>query len=120
MLSCEGLLLFVFRSDFPPQNPIWNPICAHFSEGVRVYILEAKAHMSQSCEVIEGGLSLSLHYVDVQVSQREIVYRCGKNTNKVQDKELIFSGDAHRQNSLLDQSQVGLFFLTLSFLPRRA
>lgn len=99
-----------FTQIFSPQKPIWNPICAHFSEGVRVYILEAKAHMSQSCEVMEGGLTLSSHYVDVQVSQREIVYRCGKNTNKVQDKELIFKGDAHRQKSLLDQSQVKVFF----------
>lgn len=70
--------------------------------------------MSQSCEVIEGGLTLSSHYVNVQVSQREIVYRCGKNANKVQDKELIFKGDAHRQKTLLDQSQVK-FFLFVFF-----
>lgn len=109
MLSCEGRLLVVFHSGFPPKKPIRNPVCARFSEGVRVYILEAKAHMSQSCEVMEGGLTLSSHYVDVRVSQREIVYRCGKNTSKVQDKELIFKGDAHRQKSSLDQSQVTFF-----------
>lgn len=68
--------------------------------------------MSQSCEDIEGGLTLSLHYVDVQVSQREIVYRCGKNANRVQDKELIMTGDAHRQKSLLDPNQVKLFVLS--------
>ncbi|XP_011602128.2 MHC class II transactivator isoform X1 [Takifugu rubripes] len=90
------------RAVSPPHASPPSPI----NEGVRVYILEAKAHMSQSCEVIKGGLTLSSHYVDVQVSQREIVYRCGKNTNKVQDKELIFNGDAHRQKSLLDQSQI--------------
>lgn len=68
--------------------------------------------MSQSCEDIELGLTLSSHYVDVQVSQREIVYRCGKNANKVQDKELIITGDAHRQKSLLDPNQVKMFVLS--------
>lgn len=78
--------------------------------------MSAKAHISQSCEDIEGGLTLSSHYVDVQVSQREIVYRCGKNASKVQDKELIITGDAHRQKSLLDPNQVkGLGF---QLLPR--
>lgn len=88
------------------KQTIWNPVCAHFSGVVSDYILEAKAHMSQTCEDIEGGLTLSSHYVDVQVSQREIVYRCGKNAHKAQDKELIFTGDTHRQNSLLGLNQV--------------
>uniref|UniRef100_H3D222 NACHT domain-containing protein n=1 Tax=Tetraodon nigroviridis TaxID=99883 RepID=H3D222_TETNG len=32
--------------------------------------------------------------------------RCGKNAHKAQDKELIFTGDTHRQKSLLGLNQV--------------
>lgn len=88
-----------------PQTT-WNPVCVNFSGVVRDYILDAKTKMSQTCEDIEGGLTLSSHYVDVQVSQREIVYRCGKNAHKAQDKEIIFTGDTHRQKSLLGLNQV--------------
>ncbi|KAK9534652.1 hypothetical protein VZT92_007082 [Zoarces viviparus] len=72
---------------------------------VKDYIQEAKAHMSQTCQDMEAGLSLTSHYVDVQVSQREIL-RSGKNTNKVLDKELVITGDTDRQKSLLGHSQI--------------
>lgn len=111
--SCYILLLLFFLKIFGKKN-IWNPVCAHFSEVVRDYILEAKAHMSETCEDIEVGLTLGSHYVDVQVSQREIVYRCGRNAHKAQDKELVFNSDTHRQKSLLGLNQV-TFLLVESF-----
>lgn len=105
----------------PPHQTMWNPVCASFSGVVRDYILDTKTHMSQTCEDMEGGLTLSSHYVDVQVSQRDIVYRCGKNAHKAQDKEIIFTGDTHRQQSLLGLNQVtffstGIFYLDSSQL----
>lgn len=63
--------------------------------------------MSQTCQDMEEGLRLSSHYVDVQVSRREIL-RSGKNTNKCLDKELIIMGDTDRQRTLLGQSQVSV------------
>lgn len=61
--------------------------------------------MSQTCQEMETGLSLNSHYVDVQVSQREIL-RSGKSTNKLLDKELVIMGHTDRQKSLLGQSQI--------------
>lgn len=81
-----------------------------FSENVKDYIQEAKAHMSQTYQDMEAGLSLSSHYVDVQVSQREVV-RSGKNTNKCLDKELVIKGDTDRQKTMLALSQVGASLL---------
>uniref|UniRef100_A0A3Q4GIH6 Class II major histocompatibility complex transactivator n=1 Tax=Neolamprologus brichardi TaxID=32507 RepID=A0A3Q4GIH6_NEOBR len=69
-------------------------------KNVKDYIQEAKAHMSQTYQDMEAGLSLSSHYVDVQVSQREVV-RSGKNTNKCLDKELVIKGDTDRQKTML-------------------
>uniref|UniRef100_A0A3Q0SKU4 NACHT domain-containing protein n=1 Tax=Amphilophus citrinellus TaxID=61819 RepID=A0A3Q0SKU4_AMPCI len=66
--------------------------------------------MSQTCQDIEAGLSLSSHYVDVHVSQREVL-RLGKNTNKCLDKELVIKGDTDRQNTmLLNEQQYILLF----------
>lgn len=81
-----------------------------FLENVKDYIQEAKAHMSQTCQDMEAGLSLSSHYVDVQVNQREVV-RSGKNTNKCLDKELVIKGDTDRQKTMLALSQVGAALL---------
>lgn len=78
--------------------------CVHSSDVVKDYIQEAKAHMNQTCQDMEEGLSLTSHYVDVQLSHREI--RSGKNTNKCLDKELVIMGDTDRQKSLLGKSQV--------------
>uniref|UniRef100_A0A8D3A7J6 Class II major histocompatibility complex transactivator n=1 Tax=Scophthalmus maximus TaxID=52904 RepID=A0A8D3A7J6_SCOMX len=72
---------------------------------VKDYILEVKSHMSQTCLEMEEGLSLTSHYVDMQVSQRETL-RSGKNTNKGLDKELIIMGDTDRQKSLLGHRQI--------------
>lgn len=76
-----------------------------FSAVVKDYIQEAKAHMNQSCQDMGSDLSLTSHYVNVQLSQREIL-RSGKNTNKDLDKELVIMGDTDRQKSLLGQSHV--------------
>uniref|UniRef100_A0A3B4YGB3 NACHT domain-containing protein n=1 Tax=Seriola lalandi dorsalis TaxID=1841481 RepID=A0A3B4YGB3_SERLL len=72
--------------------------CVSFSEVVQDYIQEVKAHMSQICQDMEEGLTLSSHYVDMQVSRREIL-RSGKSANKCLDKELIIMGDTDRQKS---------------------
>ncbi|XP_051797038.1 MHC class II transactivator isoform X2 [Acanthochromis polyacanthus] len=85
----------------PPQSPTVPDI----PQGVNDYIQEAKAHMSQVCQDMETGISLTSHYVDVQVSQREVL-RSGKNTNKCLEKELVIMGDTDRQKSLLGQSQI--------------
>lgn len=81
-----------------------------FLETVKDYIQEAKAHMSQTYQDMETGLSLSSHYVDVQVSQREVI-RSGKNTNKCLDKELVIKGDTDRQKTMLALNQVGASLL---------
>ncbi|XP_029292596.1 MHC class II transactivator isoform X2 [Cottoperca gobio] len=81
------------------------PTVLDIPQGVKDYIQEAKAHMSQTCQDIESGLSLTSHYVDVEVSQRETL-RSGKNTNKALDKELVIMGDTDRQKSLLATSQI--------------
>uniref|UniRef100_A0A3P8T4T3 NACHT domain-containing protein n=2 Tax=Amphiprion percula TaxID=161767 RepID=A0A3P8T4T3_AMPPE len=85
----------------PPQSPTVPDI----PQGVNDYIQEAKAHMNQVCQDMETGISLTSHYVDVQVSQREAL-RSGKNTNKCLEKELVIMGDTDRQKSLLGQSQI--------------
>ncbi|GLD60539.1 MHC class II transactivator isoform X1 [Lates japonicus] len=53
-----------------------SPTVLDIPHVVKDYIQEAKAHMSQTCQDMEEGLSLTSHYVDVQVSHREI--RSGK------------------------------------------
>ena len=69
------------------------------------YIQEAKSHIFQACQHMETGLSLTSHYVEAKVNQREIV-RSGKNANKCLDKELVITGDTDRQQSSLRPSQV--------------
>ncbi|XP_038552244.1 MHC class II transactivator isoform X2 [Micropterus salmoides] len=88
------------ESPLPP-----SPTVLDIPQVVKEYIQEAKAHMSQTCQEMETGLSLNSHYVDVQVSQREIL-RSGKSTNKLLDKELVIMGHTDRQKSLLGQSQI--------------
>ena len=84
----------------------WHSLVSFFfPESVKDYIQKVKAHMSLTCPAIEEGVSLTSHYVDVQVSQRE-TFRSGKTANRVLDKELIITGDTDRQNSLLGHSQV--------------
>uniref|UniRef100_A0A8C2WWZ7 Class II major histocompatibility complex transactivator n=2 Tax=Cyclopterus lumpus TaxID=8103 RepID=A0A8C2WWZ7_CYCLU len=82
-----------------------SPTVLDIPHAVKDYIQEAKAHVSQTCQDMESGLSLTAHYVDVQVSRREIL-RSGKNTNKSLDKELVITGDTDRQKSLLGHVQI--------------
>ncbi|XP_030590832.1 MHC class II transactivator isoform X2 [Archocentrus centrarchus] len=82
-----------------------SPKVLDIPQVVKDHIQEAKTHMSQTCQDIEAGLSLSSHYVDVHVSQREVL-RLGKNTNKCLDKELVIKGDTDRQNTMLSLSQI--------------
>uniref|UniRef100_A0A671XTL9 NACHT domain-containing protein n=1 Tax=Sparus aurata TaxID=8175 RepID=A0A671XTL9_SPAAU len=84
---------------------LWYSVVLLFSEVVKDHIQEAKAHMSQTCQDMEAGLSLTSHYVDVQVSQRE-TFRSGKNTSKFLDKEMIIMGDTDRQKSFLRRGQI--------------
>ncbi|XP_051244935.1 MHC class II transactivator isoform X1 [Dicentrarchus labrax] len=88
------------------ESPVpQSPTVLDIPQVVKDYIQESKAHMSQTCQDMEAGLTLTSHYVDVQVSQREI-FRSGKNTNRTLDKELVIMGHTDRQKSLLGQSQI--------------
>ncbi|XP_069566159.1 MHC class II transactivator [Brachyistius frenatus] len=82
-----------------------SPAVIDIPQVVKDYIQEAKVHMSQTCQDMEPGLSLTSHYVEVQVCQREIL-RSGKTTSKCLDKELIIMGDTDRQKTLLGPSQI--------------
>nr|XP_046271811.1 MHC class II transactivator [Scatophagus argus] len=82
-----------------------SPTVLDIPQVVKDYIQEAKAHMSSACQDMEAGLSLTSHYVDVKVSQREIS-RNGKGTNRFLDKETIIMGHTDWQKSLLGQSQI--------------
>ncbi|XP_047215787.1 MHC class II transactivator-like [Girardinichthys multiradiatus] len=82
-----------------------SPPEVEIPQGVKDYIQQSKTHMSQACQHMEGGLRLSAHYVDVNVSQREMA-RSGKNTNRCLDKELIITGDIDRQKRSVGQSQI--------------
>ncbi|KAF7641994.1 hypothetical protein LDENG_00266610 [Lucifuga dentata] len=85
----------------PPQSP---PI-PDLPQNVKDFIQETKAHLSQHCQEMAAGMSLSSHYVDVQLVQREIL-RSGKNTNKSLDKELVNMGDTDRKTNSVGRSQI--------------
>ncbi|XP_044188122.1 MHC class II transactivator isoform X1 [Thunnus albacares] len=88
------------------ESPVpQSPTVLDIPQGVKDYIQEAKAHMSQTCQDMEPGMNLTSHYIDVQVIQREIL-RSGKNPNKCLDKELVIMGETDQQKSLLGQSQI--------------
>ncbi|XP_015259511.1 PREDICTED: MHC class II transactivator [Cyprinodon variegatus] len=89
----------------PCKEPPKSPTVVEIPQTVKDYIQQSKTHMSQKCLDMEAGLQLTTHYVDVSVSQREIV-RAGKNTNRCLDKELIITGDIDRQKSSVGQSQI--------------
>ncbi|KAF0032508.1 hypothetical protein F2P81_014798 [Scophthalmus maximus] len=95
---------YIFEMSPCKQSPP-PPTVLDVPQVVKDYILEVKSHMSQTCLEMEEGLSLTSHYVDMQVSQRETL-RSGKNTNKGLDKELIIMGDTDRQKSLLGHRQI--------------
>lgn len=78
-----------------------------FSEAVKDFIQEAKEHASRTCQDMEEGLGLTSHYVDVQLSPREIS-RSGKSATKFLEKELVILGDTDRKKSLLGPRQVGV------------
>uniref|UniRef100_A0A3Q3KWC2 Class II, major histocompatibility complex, transactivator n=1 Tax=Mastacembelus armatus TaxID=205130 RepID=A0A3Q3KWC2_9TELE len=88
-----------------PSNGVYQYLSHFFLLAVKDYIQEAKAHMSQACQVLEEGLNLTANYVDMQVSQREI-FRSGKSATKCLDKELVNMGDTDQKKSLLGQSQI--------------
>ncbi|XP_074553001.1 MHC class II transactivator [Halichoeres trimaculatus] len=81
-----------------------SPTIPEVPGAVKDYIQEAKAYMSQSCQDMGAGLNLASHYVEVQVSQREIC--SGKNTNKSLDKEMLSIGSMTRQKSMLRGDQI--------------
>ncbi|XP_040918988.1 MHC class II transactivator isoform X2 [Toxotes jaculatrix] len=82
-----------------------SPTVLDIPQVVKDYIQEIKAHMIQTCQDMEEGLSMNSNYVNMKVCQRDIL-RSGKNTNKCLDKELVIMGDTDRQTSLLGQSQI--------------
>lgn len=107
-VCCHSLLFCFDENNFlvyitTEQLQKCSSVC--FSEVVKDYIVEAKAHVSQTCQEMESGLSLTSQYVDVQVSRKEILHS-GKNTNKVLEKDLVIAGDTDRRESLLGHLQV--------------
>ncbi|XP_061556436.1 MHC class II transactivator isoform X2 [Phycodurus eques] len=84
-------------------SKVMSPPCNY--ESVKNYIKIAKAHMHQICEEMEPGLTLSSHFVDVQVIQREM-FCSGKENNKSLHKELVSMGDMDRQKRLIKLSQI--------------
>ncbi|XP_065820720.1 MHC class II transactivator isoform X1 [Labrus bergylta] len=86
-------------------SQLQSPPVLEIPETVREYIQEAKSHMNQTCQAMEEGLSLTSHYVDVKVSQREILCS-GKNTNKSLDKEMVLIGNMDQRKSLMGCSQI--------------
>ncbi|XP_041673297.1 MHC class II transactivator isoform X2 [Cheilinus undulatus] len=84
-----------------PQSPT---VVLDIPESVKDYIQEAKAHVSQTCQDMEEGLSLTSHYVDVHVSQRDV--HSGKTTNKSLDKETVIMGNTDRERSLVERGQI--------------
>lgn len=82
-----------------------HPIVDDIPQTVKDYIQETKAHMSQTCDTLGDGLTLSSHYVDLKVMQRDIL-RLGKNTNKSLDKELLVIGETDRRGSMVGLNQI--------------
>uniref|UniRef100_A0A665W495 Class II, major histocompatibility complex, transactivator n=1 Tax=Echeneis naucrates TaxID=173247 RepID=A0A665W495_ECHNA len=66
--------------------------------------------MGQACQDMEEGLSLTSHYVDMQVCRREIL-RSGKSATKSLDRELIIMGDTDWQKRLLGQNKSKSYML---------
>ncbi|XP_061567011.1 MHC class II transactivator isoform X2 [Cololabis saira] len=89
----------------PCKESPQSPTVVDIPQGVKDYIQEAKAHVLQACQHMEPGLSMTSHYIEVQVSQREIL-RSGKTANKCLDKELVITGDIDRQKSALSPNQI--------------
>ncbi|KAM7372233.1 hypothetical protein PAMP_009414 [Pampus punctatissimus] len=83
-----------------------SPTVLDIPQGVKDYIQEAKAYMSQTCQEIEAGLSLTSHYVDVKVIQKEILRSKKTTVPKCLDKELVIMGETDRQKSLLGKGQI--------------
>nr|XP_015800962.2 MHC class II transactivator [Nothobranchius furzeri] len=93
-------------NELPPcKEPPKYPTVVEIPKGVKDYIQQYKAHMAERSQAIEAGLTLTSHYVDVQVIRREIL-RLGKNTNKCLDMELIITGDIDRQKNSVGHSQI--------------
>ncbi|XP_078807563.1 MHC class II transactivator isoform X8 [Oryzias latipes] len=89
----------------PSKEPPQSPRIPDISQRVKDYIQAAKFHMYQQSLEMEEGLSITFHYVDQHVSQREI-YRSGKNTSKCSDKEFAITGRTQRQKNLLQLNQI--------------
>uniref|UniRef100_A0A3Q3WG60 NACHT domain-containing protein n=1 Tax=Mola mola TaxID=94237 RepID=A0A3Q3WG60_MOLML len=106
-----SFLLFVVDGTVPPVQMSSSPPGSLSNT--------ASKAMSPSCLYLHIrnhlylSLSLTSHYVDGQVSQRETLFRCGKNKNKFLDKELIIMGDTDRKKSLLHPTQSKRYILLL-------
>ncbi|XP_030645625.1 MHC class II transactivator [Chanos chanos] len=85
----------------PPRKPSPEmPRC------VEDYIQLAKSQMKDSCGLVEPNMSMESHYVDVQLVQRRIQIKTGKNANKCLEKELVVLSDSERKEATIDRSQV--------------
>ncbi|RVE69296.1 hypothetical protein OJAV_G00076330 [Oryzias javanicus] len=89
----------------PVKEPPQSPSIPDIPQSVKDYIQAAKSHMYQLCMEMEEGLSITSHYVEPHLSQREI-YRSRKSTNKCSDKEFSMTGRTHRLKKALQLNQI--------------
>lgn len=55
---------------------------------------------------MRGGLGMESHYINMNLIQRKLLIKSGKNANKCLEKELVVISDSERKRKKLDMSQV--------------
>ncbi|XP_075996033.1 MHC class II transactivator isoform X2 [Genypterus blacodes] len=85
----------------PPQLPAVPDV----PQSVKEYMQEARAHVGRSWQETEAGLSLTSHYVDVQLVRRDVL-QSARSANKCVDKELSIMGDTDRKKNAVGRSQI--------------
>ncbi|XP_065129902.2 MHC class II transactivator isoform X2 [Paramisgurnus dabryanus] len=93
------------NTDSPPPKPAPKarpeaPKC------VKDFILHAKSHIREICCRMRGGLGMESHYINMNLIQRKLLIKSGKNANKCLEKELVVISDSERKRKKLDRSQV--------------
>ncbi|XP_067237971.1 MHC class II transactivator [Chanodichthys erythropterus] len=91
--------------DSPPSKTE-SKIRPEAPECVKEYIHQIKSRMTDVCCTMRGGLAMGSKYVDVDVTQRKLLIKSGKNANKCLEKELVVLSDSERKKAKLDRSQL--------------
>ncbi|XP_056143604.1 MHC class II transactivator [Lampris incognitus] len=102
-LSSSMELTTCKESPPPPSQP--SPVL-DVPGCVREYIVQAKAHIKQTCMEMGMGLRLTSHYVDTRLTERKCLFSSGKISNKCLEKKLVIMGDVERQRNSLGRSQI--------------